>query len=385
MDILLVLISIFCFCGFKYTNKTYNASYISKEQTLAINGIFVILVFLRHFLETDPDIVGSYFINLLNVYSHQLIVVPFLFFSGYGIMTSIIKQDKKYVSHMPFHRIFRTWYHFAIAVVIYIIVNWIRNKNYSFLDNVLAFTGWNSIGNSNWYIFAILFLYVVTYVFFRFSGFYYSIFEDKQSDSAYKKKRKWKLAIALIFISCFIYTYVMKSADKNIIWYNTIFLYPIGMIFSLNKSCLERFMQKNQKSYIISFSMIGIILIVSFGVFAAFLDYNKNIYIYQFIGALLMLFIIMFSMKFSLNSKILKFLGTHIFDIYILQRIPISICREYVPNQYISFIFSVSLTLILAVIFHKAMYKLDCLLGLNILNTQDAQLPATGNQCGCSG
>lgn len=54
---------------------------LNKEQTTCINGIFVLFVFLSHFgqYETMPW-------NNLLLAIGQLMVAPFLFYSGYGIM-----------------------------------------------------------------------------------------------------------------------------------------------------------------------------------------------------------------------------------------------------------------------------------------------------------
>ena len=54
---------------------------LNKEQTTCINGIFVLFVFLSHFgqYETMPW-------NRLLLAIGQLMVAPFLFYSGYGII-----------------------------------------------------------------------------------------------------------------------------------------------------------------------------------------------------------------------------------------------------------------------------------------------------------
>lgn len=65
---------------------------LNKEQTTCINGIFVLFVFLSHFgqYETMPW-------NNLLLAIGQLMVAPFLFYSGYGIMEQIQRRGIMYL------------------------------------------------------------------------------------------------------------------------------------------------------------------------------------------------------------------------------------------------------------------------------------------------
>ena len=59
----------------------------------SINGIFIILVFCRHIFQyinpsvTEPNILDSMG-GKVDGHLYQLLVVPFLFFSGYGLTVS---------------------------------------------------------------------------------------------------------------------------------------------------------------------------------------------------------------------------------------------------------------------------------------------------------
>lgn len=137
-----------------------NTEYLSKESTTAINGIFVFLVFLCHaigYVKVDPEIDVQW--TTMHSYMGQLVVVPFLFFSGYGIMCSIRKKGDPYVKGMFKKRFLSLLLHFDLAVFLYFLLNIIfLKKDYSLADTLLAFLTWTSIGNSNWYIGAMLFI-----------------------------------------------------------------------------------------------------------------------------------------------------------------------------------------------------------------------------------
>lgn len=65
---------------------------LNKEQTTCINGIFVLFVFLSHFgqYETMPW-------NNLLLAIGQLMVAPFLFYSGYGMDMALWNKLKEEV------------------------------------------------------------------------------------------------------------------------------------------------------------------------------------------------------------------------------------------------------------------------------------------------
>lgn len=143
---------------------------LSIPSTTCIKGIFTILIFLSHFCQYINTNNLPYFGPYLFLRSilGQLVVAPFLFYSGYGMMEQIKKRGKAYVDDIPKKRIFKTWFHFALAVVLYLLLSFYLRKGYSLSTIFLSFIGWSSLGNSNWYIFAILVMYICTYVSFMF-------------------------------------------------------------------------------------------------------------------------------------------------------------------------------------------------------------------------
>lgn len=103
---------------------------LDKEQTTCINGIFVVFVFLSHF--------GQYEVmpwNGILLAIGQLMVAPFLFYSGYGIMEQIKRRGNKYIDSMPRKRILKFYVHFCMAL----------SKN-TFNDTTgrYAFLSWNT-------------------------------------------------------------------------------------------------------------------------------------------------------------------------------------------------------------------------------------------------
>ena len=90
----------------------WNEDYIGIRTTSVINGLFIWLVFMSHFTQYLPE----YANNIIGTVMGQLVVVMFLFYSGYGIMESIKLKGVIYILNIPKKRFLGTLYKFIIAV-----------------------------------------------------------------------------------------------------------------------------------------------------------------------------------------------------------------------------------------------------------------------------
>lgn len=191
---------------------------LSKEQTTCINGIFVMFVFLSHFgqYETMPW-------NHLLLAIGQLMVAPFLFYSGYGIMEQIKRRGVAYIDGMPRKRILKFYIHFCMALCIYLVLSFLLGKEYSFVRIVLSFTALSSIGNSNWYVFAILAMYSIVYI-------------------SFKQFKKHSMTSCVLFT--ILYIVMMDVIKDQAWWYNIILCFPAGMILSKYKDRVCSIIQK---------------------------------------------------------------------------------------------------------------------------------------------
>ena len=107
----------------KIKKKEIFDDYLAMDQTTAIRGILIGIIFLSHLRDYLPfngpgDGIYVGVINLIG----QSMVAPFFFYSGYGIMKSYEKKAR-YRQGFLEKRLGITWLHFAIAVSIYYIVN----------------------------------------------------------------------------------------------------------------------------------------------------------------------------------------------------------------------------------------------------------------------
>ena len=232
MTIILMLTVILTFLSSKIYNDGYK-EYIDREQSQTINGIFIILVFLSHFkqyVKLNPLIEFPYI--YINKILGQLVVTTFMFYSGYGVMTSIMR-DHHYLVKMPRKRILRTLILFDIAICAYIIMNLFLGIEMTWKQIILSFIGWDGVGNSTWYIFAILMMYIFTYI-----GF-------KISDSRPLKG----IVITTIFVGIYV---IIVRQFKDSQYYNTVFCYVMGLWYALFKKKIDEVLLSRNSWWIAS-------------------------------------------------------------------------------------------------------------------------------------
>lgn len=160
---MIVLIAVFiavCLYGIQLkpaNGESYITDYMSVDKTMAVKGIFIIIVFFSHF-NSYVDYTSVADVAYLEAFSKigQRMVTLFMFYSGYGVMESIKKKQMSYVKKIPVQRFLGTLFRFDIAIVFFLILYLARNLKVTAKQVILSFVGWDSVGNSNWYIFAIL-------------------------------------------------------------------------------------------------------------------------------------------------------------------------------------------------------------------------------------
>ena len=320
----------------KPINSIYG-DYISQDNTLSIKGLFTIIVMMSHFrgyVKLPTNMLNTSFSYVTDMIG-QLMVAIFFFYSGFGISESIKKHGMGvYLASFPKKRLFGTWLSFAICICFYIIAAWIIGEQYSIGEMMLAFTGWTSIGNSNWFMFVTFVLYIILLIAFKCTS-----------------KDNTKLFTAITFILCialFIFLYYLKESY----WWDTLLCFPIGMVFSLHKNSIDKGMSRP----IIYWSTLFTLLLV-FGITYKF-TYTTSQLFYLVTSVCFCLLIVCFTMKVKIRSTPLKFVGKHVFSIYILQRLVYMFVAQFIDNAYLFFIVSVMITIILAALYDYMFGKL---------------------------
>lgn len=290
----------------------YNDDYISKETTNIIKGLCIWVVFICHISVYVGRLPGLNFAdNLLFVANHyvrQLLVAPFLFYSGYGVTLALKNKGHSYGSGILKNRCLTTLVNFDVAVLFFVVLNYILGREYDVKTVLLSFTGWESIGNSNWYIFCIIICYAVSWIAYKICGI--------------TNKMIYSIVILVL-----LYTIVMYWFSEGCWWYNTAYTYAVGVIFAWNKEKVDKLlMTQYWKIFIVS--AIGFLICY----FAP--DYYS---VASNLTAVFMcVLVVLFTYKFKLKSKVLAWSGCHLFPLYIYQRIPMILFSTIAGGTFIA-------------------------------------------------
>lgn len=299
MIVFLIALTILCFYKIRISKNGYWDNFLEREQTNSIKGIFILLVFFRHALQYiakngyNFNQWGDSVATHTNTALGQLIVVLFLFYSGYGVMEAIKNKGNTYIAKMPRNRILPTLLNFDIAVLCFVIVDLLLDIQINFAQVLLSLTGWDSVGNSNWYIFVILICYIITYLFIN--------------------EKRLLLGTTMFFVVAA----TLLLSGKPEWWYNTILSYPAGILFSKNKEKIIGLWKKYYWSILFTFTLLFCIL---YPFRSDFLSLKYNI-----LSVLFAFIVVQLTMKIKISNSILCWFGINLFPLYIYQRIPMMI------------------------------------------------------------
>lgn len=343
---ILFYIAFFILCLYKIQiNRTsFFDDVLSKDRCNAIKGLFILFVFIRHilqYIEKSGYIVSSFWDKPLLLIDHklgQLIVVMFLFYSGYGVMESILKKKDSYILSMPKNRILPTFINFAVAVSVFAIADLILGKVLTIPTYLQALIGWISIGNSNWYIFVIILCYIITFI---------SFFIFRERNLSLHLRGLFILILSLC--SIFILSHYQKPH-----WYNTILAFSFGIFFSIHKQKFD-FLIRNHYKKILLTLFISFIALKAIQCDFLYLKYNLTACIFAML-------IVVLSYKIKIENHPLKWLGMNLFPLYIYQRLPMMILYsinngEFVKSHaYIYMALCLLFTITTAYLFHFWQY-----------------------------
>lgn len=362
-----LLIIICCYrAEFSEKNRIFD-DYMSRERTTSIKGVFAIIIFLSHLLQyVNLSGHANLFAREVIINIGQLMVTVFFFYSGYGIVESC-KRSPNYILGFFRKRFLKTLVHFDIAIAMFALVNLLMGKPNKLTTFLWALTGWKGIGNSNWFIFCTLALYLLTIPAF--------ILLHKHRRIAVGVM--WGLTLGLILC--------LRDAEKDSWWYNTLLCYPLGMLWSEIHGFIEEKFRKNILCWwgtaAVTFSVFAICASLYIRRrnghhYPGFLRSMDPQWFYLFFACMFCLAVVVSQMRLRTHNPVLHWLGVHSFWIYILQRIPMRVLQHLGIDKHteVFIILSLAATLMLAPAFTWATGKLDNVLFSDRPNKEKAPI-----------
>lgn len=300
----------------RYCRQGFYSDYIGKEQGNAIKGVFIMLVFLAHALtevkhcgfgfERPLDWAAQYF----HLAMGQLIVAMFLFYSGYGVMTSLMTKGNGYLTTFPKKRILTTLLNFDVAVCVFLVVGLFLGRPVDWAKLPLSFVAWDNVGNSNWYVFVILCCYMLFYLVFLVT------------------KNRYLPGALLVAAFSLVLMLVLRRVKGVTYWYSTVLVFPAGIFYALYSHSLEKVIQRYYW-----FVLPGLLVAFLFLHFVPLpLLRGVTFNVQAIIFALL---IVVLTMKVRIGNKWLTWCGMSLFPLYIYQRLPMNVIRAVAGEAWI--------------------------------------------------
>ena len=322
-----------------------DGTYITRERTTTINGIFIWLVFLSHisgYMQESFPTADSCLLRNSVGYIGQCVVATFFFFSGFGIMASLQKSGTKYATSLLKNRFLLLLFHMSMAVLIFTAVQYSFGKSMPVSQIFLSFIGWDSVGNSNWFIFISL----LSYVFISCS---YLLFRNKSH---------------IVVVACVAILFgasIQLLKFKGGWWVDTCLCIPAGMLFCSLRTKIESII----RIIPIPVWLIGI-LTTLFGVIfyrhsiGLFGLYGPNIGAITFATGITLIFS---AVNFKSIPSFLHWSGgSALFYLYIFQRLPMLIgYRLGWPTQspYLYEVFCFCITIAIAFVCVQIFPRID--------------------------
>ena len=290
---------------------------LNKRSTEQLKGIAIILVVLGHFIVTK-------FINSSNSAFNYLGaqgVAIFLILSGYGLTKSFLKRgmDKGFLA--------RRWrvvlFPYSLVTLLWFMLDYFKGKMYSLKTIVLSLAGFDfnlTMDATMWYITFILMWYLI----------YYLIFSLKLPNS---------LRVGLLFGFAYLFRYHTRvDLTEQVYWQWGLhaFMFPLGTLLALVPQSLS---QLTKKTVTAGLSFIGIMGLGIYSFSVQNNDLGLGPYMLSNFGfSVVTLSSIIILELFGLYSRLLQFIGSISFEIYLLEAVFMyKLSLPYVlPNKVLS-------------------------------------------------
>lgn len=279
--------------------------WLSKENTTSVNGLFLLLVFFSHI---QSYVTLPHGINMVTKGFGQLMVAMFLFHSGYGVMESIRKKGMDYVKRIPINRVVKVWSYFAVSVCLYAVVDFCMGISFTPSRFFLSLIGWETLGNSNWYVFVILCLYLLTWISFSAAGRWMAE-EGKRNGCAF---------FLLLVLTGLLFAVLHETKEPW--WYNTLSAYPFGIFVSLEKEKIEKWLSDSPHWWAAAGGSLVMTVLLR--------QFSSHSSVFLVMTLFFCMFVITFTKKVPMYHMALEWVGIHLFECYILMRIPMIVLRE---------------------------------------------------------
>jgi peptidoglycan/LPS O-acetylase OafA/YrhL len=322
--IILIALALLLFLGLKPSKlREWQEEPLSLDKSKAIQGFAAVAIIVHHLAqELAQDAGAIWFFTELGV----LFVGIFFFFSGYGLYTSL-KTKENYLKGFLKKRLVTILVPFYMCILVFTAAACICGTRFTPLQLLGVLSGWSLINQHMWYIVEIAILYLAFYVIYRLI-----------------KNRTAATVVMGIFVIAMMAGSLMLAHGKDMSasgwfqgewWYNSSFLFVIGIIVSKHSEGLRRIARK---AYIILLLGLAALLVLlgpqtvymlrrySYwseipGETRAILDKLRCLSVQLPWIICFVLFLLLIMMRVRFGNPVLKFLGSISLELYLIHNL----------------------------------------------------------------
>lgn len=337
----------------------FHEDFLDLEVSKSLQGFAAIGVMLHHLSQsvTQYNAVDKGLINFMSEVGIYFTGI-FFFFSGYGLYTSFL-QKEGYLKNFLRKRLPTVLIPFYVVNTIFFVVSLVLGKEMSLPEMFLYASGLILLNGNMWYIVEIIFLYLAFYLIFN-------------------KVRKQETGFAGMALFILIMTTVslLLGHDNRYNagvwfqgewWYNTTWVFFVGMVVAKSKDRIVNFAKKYYKVLL----PVGIVLTVMMQETSLFLRRNFGYYrewegypgywekALTWLGdfaavTCFVLILLLLTMKIQFHNRALKFIGGIALELYMIHNIFIMYLKYVIPSDFLFMLSVYGAGIVAALLIRKA-------------------------------
>ena len=316
---------------------------LGLDTSKAIQGFAAVAIILHHLSQDLLDRAGPFeFLSECGV----IFVGIFFFFSGYGLYTSL-KTKENYLKGFLKKRLITILIPFYSCIAVFTVASCICGAKYKPLELLSILSGWSLINTHMWYIVEIAILYLAFFIIYRLI-----------------KNRTIATVVMSIFVILMMAgsLYLCHGEDFSCSywfmgewWFNSTFLFIIGIIVSKHSELLTKIARK---AYIVLVPVFGVLTVLFYkqtiyalhtysywseipGVDPAYKDKLRCLVFQLPFIICFVTFVLLVMLKVRFGNPVLKFLGAISLELYLIHNLFLTglkdgtIFRVTSPSMYI--------------------------------------------------
>lgn len=303
-----------------------NTNTLTHYQTNLLKVICIFIIIIHHWAQA---ILLDNFYFLRSIGGHCCGI--FYFLSGYGLYSSFIKDNQKWINNFFSYRIKKIFVPFIIANILYIIYQYYLNTPQNIISTIEYICGIKLINGHFWFLQALLLLYISSYFAFKFS------------------KSNFKSLIAIVLVGNIIFILFHNLASIITL------TYPLGIIYKRYEHIIAKRIRVNALFFI-----CALLFLITY-----YLLFYQNILMkFLFFPNILMFVYLILCLRQIMHKdyKIIDYIASYTFYLYMMNAFSIYFfyyINNKIPYEFINFFLYIAFNLLIAMYFKKIC---DCIL-----------------------